>query len=52
MNLIKRLLCSHKYVHVRNIHGDEINMFFPIKRSEWKCEKCGKYTLDSRLYYK
>lgn len=47
--LIRMLLCNHSYKLVRNIHGDEINMHFPIKRSEWECVKCGNVKLKEKL---
>lgn len=49
MSIIKRLFCKHKYVFVRNIYGDEINLAGG-NRSWWRCEKCGKRALDPHLY--
>ena len=48
MNLIRRILCKHDYVFVRNIYGDEINIAGG-KRSWWRCRKCGKWKLRSQL---
>ena len=48
MNLIRRILCKHDYVFVRNIYGDEINAAGG-KRSWWRCRKCGKRKLRSQL---
>ena len=48
---VKRLICSHEYVHIRNIYGDEIN-YVNGKRSEWYCEKCGKRKLEDELFMK
>ena len=49
MRLLKYLLCTHEYVHTRNIYGDEIN-YVNGKRSEWHCKQCGKRKLKDELY--
>ena len=43
MKIIRRLFCRHEYKFVRNIYGDEINLWGG-KRSVWRCHKCGKVT--------
>lgn len=48
--MIKSIFCKHTYDFVRNIHGDEINMYFPIKISVWQCKKCSKYKLESKSF--
>ena len=48
ISLLKRLLCNHEYVWVRNIYGDEINAAGG-KRSWWRCSKCGKWLLSNSL---
>jgi hypothetical protein len=46
---LKRLLCSHPRIDfVRNIYGDEI-ILRGMKRSEWKCAKCGALILRDEL---
>ena len=49
INIVRRMLCDHEWEHVRNIHGDEINLACG-KRSWWRCKKCGKYELRPYLY--
>lgn len=49
MRLIRRLLCKHEYVWVRNIYGDEIN-HAGGNRSWWRCRKCGTWVLGARLH--
>lgn len=46
---VKRMLCNHWLVHVRNIHGDEIN-YRGGKRSVWKCQNCGAIKLRDYLH--
>ena len=48
LHIVKRSFCSHEYLWVRNVYGDEIYMTGKWKRSWWKCNKCGK--LQSRDY--
>ena len=45
---LKSSFCSHEYLWVRNVYGDEIYMTGKWKRSWWKCNKCGKW--QSRDY--
>ena len=46
---LKRLLCSHPRIDfVRNIYGDEI-ILRGMKRSEWKCAKCGALVFRDEL---
>lgn len=42
--LFKRLFCEHRFEHVRNIYGDEINRVSlrHVYRSVWQCSRCGK----------
>jgi hypothetical protein len=50
---IKRVMCGmkgHWLVHVRNIHGDEIN-YRGGKRSVWRCANCGAMKLRDHLHY-
>jgi hypothetical protein len=49
VRFIKSLFCNHTYSFVRNIYGDEI-IHRNFKRSEWKCDKCGKIKLEDNLY--
>ena len=49
MRLIRRLLCKHEYVWVRNIYGDEIN-HVGGHRSWWRCRKCGSWALGTHLH--
>ena len=49
--IYKQFRCKHEYTHYRNIHGDEINTFYRIKRSEWECKKCGHSEYRDDLYY-
>lgn len=39
--LFTRLFCRHDYVFVRNLYGDQINVFGGA-RSIWQCSKCNK----------
>ena len=43
----KKLKCKHTYIHIRDIHGDEINHLGA--RSVWKCLNCGKIEYRSSL---
>ena len=43
----KKLKCEHIYIHIRDIHGDEVNRFGA--RSVWKCLNCGKIEYRSSL---
>lgn len=43
----KKLKCEHTYIHIRDIHGDEINRLGA--RSVWKCLNCGKMKYRSSL---
>lgn len=47
MNIIKRLFCTHDYVFVYNLYGDEIN-HAGSKRNWWRCRKCGKWMWGKR----
>ena len=44
----KRLICSHEFKTLYNIHGDMINHFNGHRRMN-KCIKCGKGKLGSEL---
>ena len=47
--LITRLLCSHaSWVLTDQFFGDHIN-HMNGRRSEWRCEQCGKRALSYRL---
>ena len=47
--VLKSLFCKHEYIFVRNIYGDEI-IHRGFKRSEWKCDECGKIKLSDKLH--
>lgn len=48
MKWLKMLWCSHKRIRfIRNIYGDEINLF--NARSEHKCDDCGKRIYKATL---
>jgi hypothetical protein len=34
--------CKHKYILIRDVHGDEINTYCQSVRSIWQCIYCGK----------
>lgn len=46
--LWKRHRCQHVWNRLRTIHGDEINHRNGA-RSEWECDKCGKWKLSKHL---
>lgn len=46
--LWKRHHCQHTWTRLRTIHGDEINHRNGA-RSEWGCDKCGKWKLSKYL---
>ena len=49
MAFLKSLFCGHKdQAFVRNIYAEEI-IHCGYKRSEWKCNNCGKYVLQNSL---
>lgn len=48
MNILKKIFCKHNYKFIRNIYGDEIR-YLGWKRSEWQCQKCGKYQYKDKL---
>lgn len=49
LGMIKRLACKHEWEFVRNIYGDEINLYGG-RRSVWRCGRCGKAKLSKSLY--
>ena len=46
---IKSLRCKHDYRFVRNLYGDEINLYGGA-RSVWQCANCGKLQFRSNLF--
>lgn len=49
-DFFKRLLCRHDHSEfVRNIHGDEINVY-DGKRSIWRCTKCKHTKAKGHLF--
>ena len=47
-----RIECAvdgHWYEHVRNLHGDEINLWGGA-RSLWECQHCGKHIARAWLF--
>ena len=48
MNFIKKLFCKHKWMHKRNIYGDEI-IDADYYRSVWKCFKCSKMKYEEHV---
>ena len=50
LHIVMRSFCSHEYLWVRNVYGDEIYMTGKFKRSWWKCNKCGKWQSREQLY--
>ena len=46
---LKKFFCKHRYKHIRNVFGDEINQHNGA-RSVWMCERCEKIQLRSRLH--
>ena len=47
-NLIKKLFCTHLFMFIRNIYGDEIN--YRNARSIHKCVLCDKKVLGEDLW--
>jgi hypothetical protein len=50
IRIVMRSFCSHEYLWVRNVYGDEIYMTGKFNRSWWKCNKCGKWQSREQLY--
>lgn len=48
MTWLRRLLCRHDWMWIRNLYGDEIIMC-GWKRSFWGCRKCGKLQYREEL---
>lgn len=50
--MLKQFFCKHeKFTFVRNIYGEEINLYSngsPIIRSIWECKKCKKKKFVNR----
>ena len=47
---IRRFLCKHNYLWVRNVYGDEIYMTGKFKRSWRKCNKCSEWQSKEYLH--
>lgn len=48
MGFLKRLFCTHAFVFVRNVYGDE-RLHNGGKCSDWECIKCGKLVYRDKL---
>jgi hypothetical protein len=50
MGFLKQLFCTHHFVFLRNVYGDE-RLLNGGKCSDWKCTKCGKLTYQEDLVH-
>lgn len=51
INKLFENICTHDFIWLRNIYGDEINLH-DGKRSIWCCSKCGKVEYRDELHFK